>query len=537
MVNRKRIFLIVFMLLFPWGGTLFSMECPRETPPMNPELHKCMVQAEKLMNRGRNKQALTLLDTYAQKNPSEKHPHPVFVRGLLNYRLKRLKKAEALFKTAVDLNPCFVEAWQNLAVVYHDQKRPARAAKSMEQVLTLSKGEQPDLKYQVALCWLAAAKPGKALPLLQALSRKKSPRPEWLISLGEAQKALGQSKNAAMTLEKAYRNDHNPERLYQAALLALKAKAPEKALPSLKKLAATPHPDPKWIILLGLTLDQLDRGSEALAAMERTDVDDPSLSAEMRFQVGIFWLKRERPKKAVAWLESVFKGPNPPEGTRRAYVRALVLAGKPHQADPLLGALLKENPEDHGIWRLAAWVYMEQKDYPRAAAALHVAYRLNPPNPGDWKRLGDLYRLSGVPIKAVDAYEKAFGPLPGANDLDLLAETYIEGRRIKKALAAAERAVRLKPTAKRWARLGDLCLKCRECRKAKSAFQQAARIDDKGGLMSLKEGYAAWQLREMACAKDAFQKALQHAEPKSDTALKASHALAAIRKIMDAAQN
>ena len=127
----------------------------------------------------------------------------------------------------------------------------------------------------------------------------------------------------------------------------------------------------------------------------------------------------------------------------------------------MLSALLKKDPEDHGIWRLAAWIYMEQKDYPRAAAALHVAYRLNPPNPGEWKRLGDLYRLSGVPMKAVDAYEKALGPSPGANDLDLLAETYIAANRMEKALAAAERAVRLKPTAKRWARLGDLCLKCR----------------------------------------------------------------------------
>ena len=64
----------------------------------------------------------------------------------------------------------------------------------MERVLALSKDEQPSLKYQTALCWLAADKPGKALPLLQALSRKKPPRPEWLTSLAEAQKALGQPK-------------------------------------------------------------------------------------------------------------------------------------------------------------------------------------------------------------------------------------------------------------------------------------------------------------------------------------------------------
>ena len=138
-----------------------------------------------------------------------------------------------------------------------------------------------------------------------------------------------------MTLEKAYRNDHDPERLYQAALLDLKAKAPDKALPSLKKLAASPHPDAKWIILLALTLDQLDHCSEAMEIMERTEVNAPSLPAEMRFQVGIFWLKHERPKQALPWLEAVFKDPNPPEGARRAYIRALVLAGKTPSGRPL----------------------------------------------------------------------------------------------------------------------------------------------------------------------------------------------------------
>jgi len=621
------------------------------------------------MDEGKDLKALALLDKYARKNPSENHPHLAFVRGLLNYRLGRMEKAEALFTEAVESHPCFGAAWQNLAIIRHEQKRPVEAAEAMEKAVALIRPEKPELLYQAAMFRLSAHQPGKALPLLRELSQRKEPHLEWVLALANAQKRLGQKKQAAETLQKAYGISRDPEHLYRAACLWLKLNQPARATSLLKKLARRQNPEPRWLltlagtlkrqkryadaaavmdkvyrrlpepehlyraaifrlkanqpekalvllsklsegptprvkwlqayadvltqqgrfkkaaavrerigsldrnpeqdyqtatlhlkagspekalpileklasetppyggaakclIVLGMTYDRLDQPEKAVAAMARADVDDPAISPEMRLQVGIFWMQHDNPDRALPLLKEAANSSQPPISCRMALIKALVLTGAPRQADPVLCMLLDESPQDVRIWRLASWAAIERKDYPKAAAALEVAYRLKPADPEDWKRLGDLYRLSGVPLKGAEAYGRAFGPEPGAGDLDLLAETYMEGHALKKALDAAVRAARQEPTVKRWARLGDMYLRCRDYTKGMRAFQKAAHLDDAGGCMSLKAGYAAWKVENLAVAKKAFLTALKRADSRDRTAQHASRALAAIEQVM-----
>lgn len=665
MVERKAI-LTLFLIFTLWGNGLFGAECPKDLPPMEQELHRLIVKAEGLMDEGKDLKTLALLDKYARKNPSENHPHLAFVRGLLNYRLRRMEKAEALFTNAVESHPCFGEAWQNLAIIRHEQKRPAEAAEAMEKAFGLIRPEKPELLYQAAIFRFRAHQPGKALPLLRELSQRKEPHLEWVLALANTQERLGQKKQAAGTLQKAYGISRDPEHLYRAACLwlklnqparatsllkklarrqnpqsqwlltlggtlkrqkrfadaaavmdrvyrrlpepdhlyqtallwlnanqpekalallsklserpaprvewlqvyadlltqqgrfrdaaairekigsternpeqgyltatlHLKAGSPEKALPLLEKLASEPAPSAKSLIVLGMTYDRLDQPEKAIAAMARADVDDPAISPEMRLQVGIFWMRLDNPKRALPLLKEAANTPHPSISCRMALIKALVLTGAPRQADPVLRILLDESPQDVRIWRLASWIAIERKDYPKAAAALEVAYRLKPADPEDWKRLGDLYRLSGVPLKGTEAYGRAFGPEPGVEALDLLAETYMEGHALEKALDAAVRAARQEPTVKRWARLGDMYLRCRDYTKSMRAFQKAAQLDDAGGCMSLRAGYAAWKVENLAVAKKAFLTALKRADSRDRTAQHASRALAAIEQVM-----
>jgi len=51
--------------------------------------------------------------------------------------------------------------------------------------------------------------------------------------------------------------------------------------------------------------------------------------------------------------------------------------------------------------------------------------------------------------------------------------------------------------------------------------------------MSLRAGYAAWKMEQMAPAKEAFLMALQRADSGGQTARRASQALAVIRQIME----
>jgi Tfp pilus assembly protein PilF len=75
-----------------------------------------------------------------------------------------LKNLKFSFKKAIELNPCFGEAWQNLAVLYYQQKQPEKAADAMEKAFSLIKPENRDLQYQSALFRLMAQQPEKDWP-------------------------------------------------------------------------------------------------------------------------------------------------------------------------------------------------------------------------------------------------------------------------------------------------------------------------------------------------------------------------------------
>jgi len=460
---------ILLLVLFLCGDGLFGAECPTDPPPVEEGLYNILVKAQVLMDQGKDHEALDLLDRYAKENPPENHPHLAFTRGLLNYRIERLETAEALFTKAVQLYPCFGEAWQNLGIVRYARKRPAEAAEAMEKAFALLHPERPELTYQTALFYTRAGQPEKALPLLEKL------------------------------------------------------------------VAKTPLPagSANGFFLLAMTYDQLGQPEKAAAALDRADLKDPAVSTDLRIQAAFFWMRRDRPERALPLLKEAAKCPRPSRMCRVALVKALVMTGSARQAEPVLRNLLNEGPGDVELWRLASWAAIHQKEYSRAAAALEVTYRLDPPEAGEWRRLGDLYRLAGVPLKAAEAYQRVFGPDPGAKDLDLLTDTYLQGHALREAIAAAGHAVQKDPSARRWERLGDIHLKAWEYGKAMDAFQQSARIDDTGGRMSLKAGYAAWKAEQMAPAKEAFQTALRRAGSEDKTAVRAAQALAAIRQIME----
>jgi len=521
--------IIIFAFL---GNSVSAEDCPKDPLPVSPDLHHVLTHAEKEMEKGRNQKALLLLADYARKNSSKMHPQLPFLRGLVNYRLKRFNDSAVFFKEAVKLDPCFGEAWQNLAAVRHQQTRPAKAAEAMEKAFSLIRPENPDLQYQAAVFWLMAKETKKAISLLKGLCARSNPSPRWRAALAHVLERLEKNDKAAKALAGRNVAGKASADCFRSALLHLKDGAPQKALPLLEKLAANANPNAQWLIALASTLDNLNRPEKALAVMEKVDLNAPTLSPKMRFQGAIFYLRHDLPKRALPPLETLAKDPRASKSCRVALIDTLVRIGKPHAANIPLLKFLDRYPQDEKIWRLAAWTAIEQKDYGKAAAALEVAFRLNPPKPGGWKRLGNLYRLAGVPRKAAETYARAFGEAPTARELDLLVQTHGDAHQMEDALAAAIHAANLAPTAKRFARLGRMYIKQRDFAKGMAAFQKAAQLDDPGGINSLRLGYAAWKLDQLACAKTAFQSVLQKADSGSQTASRASRALKTIEQVM-----
>ncbi|WP_373497927.1 tetratricopeptide repeat protein [Desulfococcus sp.] len=191
---------------------------------------------------------------------------------------------------------------------------------------------------------------------------------------------------------------------------------------------------------------------------------------------------------------------------------------QPAQAEACFTSAAAILPCRAEAWENIGAVRSAGGNYAGAAAALSVAYRLSPPDRRGWRNLGDLYRLAGVPIQAVQAYRKAFGDDPVPGDLDRLADTWLAARNLEQALESARLAAAKAPTAKRWARVGDICFHLGDLQASIAAYRKGAALDDGDGRMSLKEGMAALKLKRLTDAEACFARTLCNASPESATA-------------------
>ena len=105
---------------------------------------------------------------------------------------------------------------------------------------------------------------------------------------------------------------------------------------------------------------------------------------------------------------------------------------QPDRAEVCFMAAAGLRPCAGEVWQSVGAVRSMQGDYAGAAAALSVAYRLESPAVDGWRKLGDLYRLAGVPLKAVQAYRNAFGNDPAPEALDLLSDAWLEAHDLEK---------------------------------------------------------------------------------------------------------
>lgn len=250
---------------------------------------------------------------------------------------------------------------------------------------------------------------------------------------------------------------------------------------------------------------------------------------EVLYSVAAFYLAADKPAKGLPYLEKLVAKPKPKSHWLTAMVQCQMALKNYAAAGKVLRQLMLLEPGRAVLWRLLAAIEVERKDFKAAAAAMEVAYQLEPPkNASEWRQLGDLYRAAGAPLAAVERYNKAIGPNPGPADWDMLAQVYLSAHRLKQARDAAAKAAAAKPTAKRLETLGRIHMMRKDYAQAHDAFVRAAKIDDKDGRNSMMAGYAAWQMEKPALAREAFAMAQKHAGANAKAAREAARNLSSV---------
>jgi tetratricopeptide (TPR) repeat protein len=109
-------------------------------------------QATRLMQQGKNDEALALLESIAAAEPARRGV--VRQIGIANYRKGDFLKAAASFKKALDEDPGDNEAVQLMGLSYYLAGRPAEAIAPLEKVQTWYPSANVDATYILGICYL-----------------------------------------------------------------------------------------------------------------------------------------------------------------------------------------------------------------------------------------------------------------------------------------------------------------------------------------------------------------------------------------------
>ena len=332
-------------------------------------------------------------------------------------------------KKAVDLAPCFFEAWQLLAITAQKAGHIKEAAKAMEEAASLTRN--PDLTYQAALLRLEVGHRKTALKLLQSLEKRKSPKAEWLISLSNLLADLNKKVETATAMEKAARLKKDPALMFHAAWLWLEADRPKNALPLLESLAERKRPDVNWLLTLCNTYMMLDKNLKAAQTMERAVTLEPS--SENRYSAGLLWLQANRHQKALPHLIQLTQMESPKADWFVALCQAWLQAeAMPKAAEAMERAFAISGKGDHayqaGIMRL-------QLNEPDRALSLLLPLADRPTPEAPWfAAISNAWVLKEVYDKAAQAMEKSAHLTRKNDDYFRAAQLWLQADAPKNAL-------------------------------------------------------------------------------------------------------
>jgi tetratricopeptide (TPR) repeat protein len=231
---------------------------------------------------------------------------------------------------------------------------------------------------------------------------------------------------------------------------------------------------------------------------------------------------------------------------RENFVQALLAAGRPRQALPLIRQLAEQScgekqtqwqeillqqylqldmqaqARDYAVfltcreptrakwWKALAHVDLQAGRYEQALVAMTAYSFLTPLDDRETKLLADLNLQLGIPVKAVPLYQAALAEKSDERLIHNLVLALQQLGRTDQALETLERLTRAGRDQKVELMMlrADLLYNLKRFEEAEAAYRRAAGHDsDKAGRAWLMAGYAALQIDDTAAGRRAFEKA------------------------------
>ena len=179
--------------------------------------------------------------------------------GNLYTKLNEPGKAEAYYKSAIDIDDLFYPAKVNLAMLYNSQGKNKEAERLLHEVID-AYPEQYDVAYSLALLLVELNKPNEAVTYLQRAADGMPNRSRVFYNLGLLRQQLGDGPAAEAALLHAIELEpNNPDYLYALANLYINGGFFSKALSVADRMIAADPDNPAGRDLRSYIENQLGR--------------------------------------------------------------------------------------------------------------------------------------------------------------------------------------------------------------------------------------------------------------------------------------
>jgi tetratricopeptide (TPR) repeat protein len=280
-------------------------------------------------------------------------------------------------------------------------------------------------------------------------------------------------------------------------------------------------------------------------AYERSDQSHP----DYLYFSAVGYLMAEKYVSALTAFEALFKAhaDRIQKQWRENYVNALVAAGHPRRALPLIKILAKQSNGDKKTrwqetllhlylqldmhtqalsyarnltrenctmakwWRALAHVNLSLGNYKEALADLTIYGYLTPLSDEEQRLWADLNLQLDIPVRAVSVYEAMIKEKPDKRLLQKLVTAYQKLDRSEKALEQLNYFGLATNDPELLMIKGDLLYALKRFNDANNAYRRAAQADFRqAGRAWLLAGYAAWQTNDLSSSRQAFERAAKY---------------------------
>jgi tetratricopeptide (TPR) repeat protein len=273
--------------------------------------------------------------------------------------------------------------------------------------------------------------------------------------------------------------------------------------------------------------DALNAGQYYRRAFKAKKKPEP----ELLYRAGTAFYRAEAFDRALSALNDLFaRAGEIQPAWADLMVYTCLESGEWARAKDVLDRLLEKNPEQRRYWKLLAQVRLKREEYRKAACALEIAYKLEPPDPSGWKDLANIYASIDAPLQAAEALERSCGGSCSIEENKRLARLYSRACRYEQAISSLDRALKHSASADLYLEKGRLCYRAGRFEAALSALRESLELSPDRHEARLWLGYTAWQLRDWDLAKRCFARVPDH----TDVGEQAQNGLRSVLAVLEA---